>query len=319
MNPTMLKLTGKLFIFWKRHGATISIATGAVGLVSAGVVGAIQWVKCKRLIDECTQDLDRIDETVGNTVVINGEEHVYSEEDANKDRSATKRKAVFGCARNLAAPLGLALGSSGVIFYGVRDFKKQIASGLAYASSLEQVIAQRDAIFRKEFGDEKVDMLYKGYRTEQVEHVEVDEATGVNKVTIEDQLRKEFDITPDNILVFKFGYGCDDWRAGDRVGNIDKVKFANSSWNSYKAIKSFATGCDVLECTGIPYSRSNGAAQIVGCVYDTSKSSEENYITWDIVEDDSDEITFVVKFDGIILDKIGDVTKGNNRKLKRYA
>lgn len=318
MNPMMMKATGKLFIFWNTHGATISVVTGCVGLIGAGIFGAIQWAKCKRLIDECNEDLDKIDETVGKELIINGEPHVYTEEDAQKDRSITKRKMIGGCLRKLSGPFAMACGSSVGVAYGIKDFKKKIAAYALYAGGLEQTLAQHDKIFRKEFGDEKVDMLYQGLRQETTEKVEVDEETGVNKVTLEDQIRREFDITPDNVLTYKYGYGCSDWTPGDRNANLQQLKLSQRVLNETKDIRGFVTGNDVLECVGIPFKTATPATSILASIWDKTKIKEENKVIFKIVEDGSDEITFTVPFDGIIMDKIKKVNKDGCRKLKRY-
>lgn len=325
MNLNMTRMIGSLSMFWKSHGPTICVGAGIVGAVGAGVLGAKGWHEAKLIIDHKNEELDKINKGLEEhcTVTIDGVDKEYTEADKEHDIDVVRKTAVKGIVKSLAPAVGLGIASAGLIIGGYAGRTHQLTSAVAYASSLETIIQQRDQIFRKEFGDEKVDMLYAGYRKETQEVVTKDPETGKEIITLEENLRKELDIPTDNIFRFKFKRGCNEWTPGCRDLNLAKLSIAERNLTDLLCTRRFVLVEDICDALGIDPDERTGAGQICGKLYDKTKLPEENRIVLKVDPFDdpmSDEINLIFECDGIILKGIEKNKREKYHPLKRkYA
>lgn len=325
MNLNMTRMIGSLSMFWKSHGPTICVGAGIAGAVGAGVLGAKGWHEVKLIADHKVEEMDRINKMVENhdLVNINGVEREYTEEDKQRDLAVIQKSTIKETVKSLAPAVGLGIASAGLIIGGYAGRTHQLTSAVAYASSLETIMQQRDKIFRKEFGDEKVDMLYAGYRKETEEVVTKDPETGKEIITLEERLKKELDIPNDNIFRFKFKRGCNEWTPGCRDLNLAKVSIAERNLTDLLCTRRFVLVEDICDALGIDPDERTGAGQICGKLYDKTKLPEENRIVLKVDPFDdpmSDEINLIFECDGIILKGIGKNKREKYHPLKRkYA
>ena len=323
MNAMIAKALGNFSLFWKAHGSTVCLVAGMTGAVGAGVLGAKGWHETKMLIDKKNEEMNRVNKMAEEKAMVTVDNVLreYTEEDKQKDIQKIQRSTIKGVAKAMGPAIGLGIGSLTLIGCGYGQVRGQLAGMTAYASSLETVIQQRDLMFRKELGDEKVDQLYAGYRTEMKEVVTEDPKTGEKKVTLEEQLVKELDIPTDNVFRFKFKRGCHEFRPGCREMNLSTLSIAQNCLTDLLVQRQYIYVEDIWDSLGTAPDDRSGIGQVCGKVYDPAKIPEENRVEfiYDPYEDpQSDEISFTVKLDGIILKRIQEVRKDYHPIRRRH-
>lgn len=312
MNFGNLALIRNVKSFLNIHGAGMCVGLGIAGAVGAGVLGARGWYKTKVELEKKSkelEDLQKAKET--GKIVVNGEEHPYTESDYKKDAHLVKTSSFKIACKNMWLSAVIAVTSGVLIFGGYKHVSGQLSAALSAVSIMQNKNTVLDGIIRREFGDEKANMLISGYKMETKETVTENPETGEQIVTLEEQMVKAFDVPNDGIFRFTYGRGCKGWTPGRRDIGLKQLDMV-SSWATNKlCAKHRLSVLDIYDAIGLDNDRRSAAAQICGWCEDTNHPGELKVKLMADPYDDpqSDEIHVILNTQGVILDRMKKINE----------
>lgn len=279
----------------KKHSPEILIVAGVAGGVASTILACKATLKVNKVIEPMKENVEKIHVAVENGVTEAGEE--YTVEDSKKDLAAVYVQTgiefvkLYGPAVLLgAASVTSILASSNILH------KRNVALAAAYTAVDTGFKKYRNRVIDR-FGQELDRELRFDIKPKEVEETVVDENGEEKTVTKTVDTVGNIDYSP---YAFIFDVGCNGWEKDPEHNKFFAIQCQNYA-NELLRSKGHLFLNEVYDMFGIPRTK---AGQIVGWLYDTSKSGGDGFVDFRIFDIHNERATaFVNGFErSIIID-----------------
>lgn len=257
----------------KKHSPEILAVVGVVGVGATVVTACVATTKLSDILDETTDTIEKINETVANPDFADK----YSEEDATKDKVIVYTQTSVKIAKLYAPSVILGVASVGCFLTSHNILRKRnIALAAAYATVDKGFKEYRSRVVER-FGEGLDHELRYNVKAKEFEETVVDE-DGKEKV-----VKKTVSVVDPNTYS-DYARFFDEYCAGwskDAEYNLMFLKKQQAYANDKLRNDGFLFLNDVYEMLGIPKTK---AGQVVGWIYDEKNPVGDNFVDFGIYD-----------------------------------
>lgn len=257
----------------KKHSPEILAVVGVVGVGATVVTACVATTKLSDILDETTDTIEKINETVANPDFADK----YSEEDATKDKVIVYTQTSVKIAKLYAPSVILGVASVGCFLTSHNILRKRnIALAAAYATVDKGFKEYRSRVVER-FGEALDHELKYDIKAKEFEETVIDE-DGKEKV-----VKKTVSVVDPNTYS-DYARFFDEYCAGwskDAEYNLMFLKKQQAYANDKLRNDGFLFLNDVYEMLGIPKTK---AGQVVGWIYDEKNPIGDNFVDFGIYD-----------------------------------
>lgn len=257
----------------KKHSPEILAVVGVVGVGATVVTACVATTKLSDILDETTDTIEKINETVANPDFADK----YSEEDATKDKVIVYTQTSVKIAKLYAPSVILGVASVGCFLTSHNILRKRnIALAAAYATVDKGFKEYRSRVVER-FGEALDQELRFNVKAEEFEEVVI------NEKGEEEIVKKTVSVVDPNTYsdyARFFDEACPGW-SKDPEYNLTFLKRQQNFANEKLQTNGFLFLNDVYEMIGIPKTK---AGQIVGWIYDEKNPVGDNFVDFGIYD-----------------------------------
>ena len=164
---------GTIRLGWKTYGPTIMVGVGITGFIATSVLAAKETPKALEIIEETDEEVKDLKHDV-EELSKDGEDHTEEIDWYHKEITHAYFRCAGGVAKAYLPAVLTGIFSCGCVLGGYGTMFRR-CSGLAAAfNSLYDNFNDYRGRVRGELGDEREDMLYRGYEEREVDVVDTD-------------------------------------------------------------------------------------------------------------------------------------------------
>lgn len=257
----------------KKHSPEILAVVGVVGVGATVVTACVATTKLSDILDETTDTIEKINETVANPDFADK----YSEEDATKDKVIVYTQTSVKIAKLYAPSVILGVASVGCFLTSHNILRKRnIALAAAYATVDKGFKEYRSRVVER-FGEALDQELRFNVKAKEFEEVVI------NEKGEEEIVKKTVSVVDPNTYsdyARFFDEACPGW-SKDPEYNLTFLKRQQNFANEKLQTNGFLFLNDVYEMIGIPKTK---AGQIVGWIYDEKNPIGDNFVDFGIYD-----------------------------------
>lgn len=257
----------------KKHSPEILAVVGVVGVGATVVTACVATTKLSDILDETTDTIEKINETVANPDFADK----YSEEDATKDKVIVYTQTSVKIAKLYAPSVILGVASVGCFLTSHNILRKRnIALAAAYAAVDKGFKEYRSRVVER-FGEALDQELRFNVKAKEFEEVVI------NEKGEEEIVKKTVSVVDPNTYsdyARFFDEACPGW-SKDPEYNLTFLKRQQNFANEKLQTNGFLFLNDVYEMIGIPKTK---AGQIVGWIYDEKNPVGDNFVDFGIYD-----------------------------------
>lgn len=257
----------------KKHSPEILAVVGVVGVGATVVTACVATTKLSDILDETTDTIEKINETVSNPDFADK----YSEEDATKDKVIVYTQTSVKIAKLYAPSVILGVASVGCFLTSHNILRKRnIALAAAYATVDKGFKEYRSRVVER-FGEALDQELRFNIKAKEFEEVII------NEKGEEEIVKKTVSVVDPNTYsdyARFFDEACPGW-SKDPEYNLTFLKRQQNFANEKLQTNGFLFLNDVYEMIGIPKTK---AGQIVGWIYDEKNPVGDNFVDFGIYD-----------------------------------
>lgn len=257
----------------KKHSPEILAVVGVVGVGATVVTACVATTKLNDILDETTDTIEKINETVANPDFADK----YSEEDATKDKVIVYTQTSVKIAKLYAPSVILGVASVGCFLTSHNILRKRnIALAAAYATVDKGFKEYRSRVVER-FGEALDQELRFNVKAKEFEEVVI------NEKGEEEIVKKTVSVVDPNTYsdyARFFDEACPGW-SKDPEYNLTFLKRQQNFANEKLQTNGFLFLNDVYEMIGIPKTK---AGQIVGWIYDEKNPVGDNFVDFGIYD-----------------------------------
>ena len=257
----------------KKHSPEILAVVGVVGVGATVVTACVATTKLSDILDETTDTIEKINETVSNPDFADK----YSEEDATKDKVIVYTQTSVKIAKLYAPSFILGVASVGCFLTSHNILRKRnIALAAAYATVDKGFKEYRSRVVER-FGEALDQELRFNVKAKEFEEVVI------NEKGEEEIVKKTVSVVDPNTYsdyARFFDEACPGW-SKDPEYNLTFLKRQQNFANEKLQTNGFLFLNDVYEMIGIPKTK---AGQIVGWIYDEKNPVGDNFVDFGIYD-----------------------------------
>ena len=257
----------------KKHSPEILAVVGVVGVGATVVTACVATTKLSDILDETTDTIEKINETVSNPDFADK----YSEEDATKDKVIVYTQTSVKIAKLYAPSVILGVASVGCFLTSHNILRKRnIALAAAYATVDKGFKEYRSRVVER-FGEALDQELRFNIKAKEFEEVVI------NEKGEEEIVKKTVSVVDPNTYsdyARFFDEACPGW-SKDPEYNLTFLKRQQNFANEKLQTNGFLFLNDVYEMIGIPKTK---AGQIVGWIYDEKNPVGDNFVDFGIYD-----------------------------------
>lgn len=257
----------------KKHSPEILAVVGVVGVGATVVTACVATTKLSDILDETTDTIEKINETVSNPDFADK----YSEEDATKDKVIVYTQTSVKIAKLYAPSVILGVASVGCFLTSHNILRKRnIALAAAYATVDKGFKEYRSRVVER-FGEALDQELRFNVKAKEFEEVVI------NEKGEEEIVKKTVSVVDPNTYsdyARFFDEACPGW-SKDPEYNLTFLKRQQNFANEKLQTNGFLFLNDVYEMIGIPKTK---AGQIVGWIYDEKNPVGDNFVDFGIYD-----------------------------------
>lgn len=257
----------------KKHSPEILAVVGVVGVGATVVTACVATTKLSDILDETTDTIEKINETVSNPDFADK----YSEEDATKDKVIVYTQTSVKIAKLYAPSVILGVASVGCFLTSNNILRKRnIALAAAYATVDKGFKEYRSRVVER-FGEALDQELRFNIKAKEFEEVVI------NEKGEEEIVKKTVSVVDPNTYsdyARFFDEACPGW-SKDPEYNLTFLKRQQNFANEKLQTNGFLFLNDVYEMIGIPKTK---AGQIVGWIYDEKNPVGDNFVDFGIYD-----------------------------------
>ena len=257
----------------KKHSPEILAVVGVVGVGATVVTACVATTKLSDILDETTDTIEKINETVANPDFADK----YSEEDATKDKVIVYTQTSVKIAKLYAPSVILGVASVGCFLTSHNILRKRnIALAAAYATVDKGFKEYRSRVVER-FGEALDQELRFNVKAKEFEEVVI------NEKGEEEIVKKTVSVVDPNTYsdyARFFDEACPGW-SKDPEYNLTFLKRQQNFANEKLQTNGFLFLNDVYEMIGIPKTK---AGQIVGWIYDEKNPVGDNFVDFGIYD-----------------------------------
>lgn len=257
----------------KKHSPEILAVVGVVGVGTTVVTACVATTKLSDILDETTDTIEKINETVANPDFADK----YSEEDATKDKVIVYTQTSVKIAKLYAPSVILGVASVGCFLTSHNILRKRnIALAAAYATVDKGFKEYRSRVVER-FGEALDQELRFNVKAKEFEEVVI------NEKGEEEIVKKTVSVVDPNTYsdyARFFDEACPGW-SKDPEYNLTFLKRQQNFANEKLQTNGFLFLNDVYEMIGIPKTK---AGQIVGWIYDEKNPVGDNFVDFGIYD-----------------------------------
>ena len=257
----------------KKHSPEILAVVGVVGVGATVVTACVATTKLSDILDETTDTIEKINETVSNPDFADK----YSEEDATKDKVIVYTQTSVKIAKLYAPSVILGVASVGCFLTSHNILRKRnIALAAAYATVDKGFKEYRSRVVER-FGEALDQELRFNIKAKEFEEVVI------NEKGEEEIVKKTVSVVDPNTYsdyARFFDEACPGW-SKDPEYNLTFLKRQQNFANEKLQTNGFLFLNDVYEMIGIPKTK---AGQIVGLIYDEKNPVGDNFVDFGIYD-----------------------------------
>lgn len=257
----------------KKHSPEILAVVGVVGVGATVVTACVATTKLSDILDETTDTIEKINETVANPDFADK----YSEEDATKDKVIVYTQTSVKIAKLYAPSVILGVASVGCFLTSHNILRKRnIALAAAYATVDKGFKEYRSRVVER-FGEALDQELRFNVKAKEFEEVVI------NEKGEEEIVKKTVSVADPNTYsdyARFFDEACPGW-SKDPEYNLTFLKRQQNFANEKLQTNGFLFLNDVYEMIGIPKTK---AGQIVGWIYDEKNPVGDNFVDFGIYD-----------------------------------
>ena len=257
----------------KKHSPEILAVVGVVGVGATVVTACVATTKLSDILDETTDSIEKINETVSNPDFADK----YSEEDATKDKVIVYTQTSVKIAKLYAPSVILGVASVGCFLTSHNILRKRnIALAAAYATVDKGFKEYRSRVVER-FGEALDQELRFNVKAKEFEEVVI------NEKGEEEIVKKTVSVVDPNTYsdyARFFDEACPGW-SKDPEYNLTFLKRQQNFANEKLQTNGFLFLNDVYEMIGIPKTK---AGQIVGWIYDEKNPVGDNFVDFGIYD-----------------------------------
>lgn len=257
----------------KKHSPEILAVVGIVGVGATVVTACVATTKLSDILDETTDTIEKINETVANPDFADK----YSEEDATKDKVIVYTQTSVKIAKLYAPSVILGVASVGCFLTSHNILRKRnIALAAAYATVDKGFKEYRSRVVER-FGEALDQELRFNVKAKEFEEVVI------NEKGEEEIVKKTVSVVDPNTYsdyARFFDEACPGW-SKDPEYNLTFLKRQQNFANEKLQTNGFLFLNDVYEMIGIPKTK---AGQIVGWIYDEKNPVGDNFVDFGIYD-----------------------------------
>lgn len=257
----------------KKHSPEILAMVGVVGVGATVVTACVATTKLSDILDETTDTIEKINETVSNPDFADK----YSEEDATKDKVIVYTQTSVKIAKLYAPSVILGVASVGCFLTSHNILRKRnIALAAAYATVDKGFKEYRSRVVER-FGEALDQELRFNVKAKEFEEVVI------NEKGEEEIVKKTVSVVDPNTYsdyARFFDEACPGW-SKDPEYNLTFLKRQQNFANEKLQTNGFLFLNDVYEMIGIPKTK---AGQIVGWIYDEKNPVGDNFVDFGIYD-----------------------------------
>lgn len=257
----------------KKHSPEILAVVGVVGVGATVVTACVATTKLSDILDETTDTIEKINETVANPDFADK----YSEEDATKDKVIVYTQTSVKIAKLYAPSVILGVASVGCFLTSHNILRKRnIALAAAYATADKGFKEYRSRVVER-FGEALDQELRFNVKAKEFEEVVI------NEKGEEEIVKKTVSVVDPNTYsdyARFFDEACPGW-SKDPEYNLTFLKRQQNFANEKLQTNGFLFLNDVYEMIGIPKTK---AGQIVGWIYDEKNPVGDNFVDFGIYD-----------------------------------
>lgn len=257
----------------KKHSPEILAVVGVVGVGATVVTACVATTKLSDILDETTDTIEKINETVANPDFADK----YSEEDATKDKVIVYTQTSVKIAKLYAPSAILGVASVGCFLTSHKILRKRnIALAAAYATVDKGFKEYRSRVVER-FGEALDQELRFNVKAKEFEEVVI------NEKGEEEIVKKTVSVVDPNTYsdyARFFDEACPGW-SKDPEYNLTFLKRQQNFANEKLQTNGFLFLNDVYEMLGIPKTK---AGQIVGWIYDEKNPVGDNFVDFGIYD-----------------------------------
>lgn len=257
----------------KKHSPEILAVVGVVGVGATVVTACVATTKLSDILDETTDTIEKINETVANPDFADK----YSEEDATKDKVIVYTQTSVKIAKLYAPSVILGVASVGCFLTSHNILRKRnIALAAAYATVDKGFKEYRSRVVER-FGEALDQELRFNVKAKEFEEVVI------NEKGEEEIVKKTVSVVDPNTYsdyARFFDEACPGW-SKDPEYNLTFLKRQQNFANEKLQTNGFLFLNDVYEMLGIPKTK---AGQIVGWIYDEKNPVGDNFVDFGIYD-----------------------------------
>ena len=257
----------------KKHSPEILAVVGVVGVGATVVTACVATTKLSDILDETTDTIEKINETVSNPDFADK----YSEEDATKDKVIVYTQTSVKIAKLYAPSVILGVASVGCFLTSHNILRKRnIALAAAYATVDKGFKEYRSRVVER-FGEALDQELRFNIKAKEFEEVVI------NEKGEEEIVKKTVSVVDPNTYsdyARFFDEACPGW-SKDPEYNLTFLKRQQNFANEKLQTNGFLFLNDVYGMIGIPKTK---AGQIVGWIYDEKNPVGDNFVDFGIYD-----------------------------------
>ena len=257
----------------KKNSPEILAVVGVVGVGATVVTACVATTKLSDILDETTDTIEKINETVANPDFADK----YSEEDATKDKVIVYTQTSVKIAKLYAPSVILGVASVGCFLTSHNILRKRnIALAAAYATVDKGFKEYRSRVVER-FGEDLDQELRFNVKAKEFEEVVI------NEKGEEEIVKKTVSVVDPNTYsdyARFFDEACPGW-SKDPEYNLTFLKRQQNFANEKLQTNGFLFLNDVYEMLGIPKTK---AGQIVGWIYDEKNPVGDNFVDFGIYD-----------------------------------
>lgn len=257
----------------KKHSPEILAVVGVVGVGTTVVTACVATTKLSDILDETTDTIEKINETVANPDFADK----YSEEDATKDKVIVYTQTSVKIAKLYTPSVILGVASVGCFLTSHNILRKRnIALAAAYATVDKGFKEYRSRVVER-FGEALDQELRFNVKAKEFEEVVI------NEKGEEEIVKKTVSVVDPNTYsdyARFFDEACPGW-SKDPEYNLTFLKRQQNFANEKLQTNGFLFLNDVYEMIGIPKTK---AGQIVGWIYDEKNPVGDNFVDFGIYD-----------------------------------
>lgn len=291
----------------KKHSPEILVVAGVVGTVTSTVMACKATTKLSAVLEEAKKDINTIHQVSENPEAFNVDPEIYTEEDSKKDLAIVYAQTGIKIAKLYAPAIALgALSITSIIASHHIIRKRNMALAAAYTMIDKSFKEYRGRVVDR-FGKELDRELRYNIKAKEIEEEIVDDKGKKKKVkttvnVIDPNQRSDY--------ARIFDEYCVGW-SKDAEYNLMFLKAQQAHANDLLKSKGHLFLNEVYDMLGMRRSR---AGQVVGWIYDESRTDRDNFVDFGIYDLNNEaarrfvngyERNIILDFnvDGVILDQ----------------